>query len=79
MIIIGMFIPIVITPDVLFRQTVGWYLSALLLFPCLIDGFAQNIFGIESTNIRRAVTGILLGLGINVLCISLFGFSITWR
>ena len=37
-----------------------------LLF-CLIDGLMQYCFGIESTNVRRLITGIFCGIGTGVL------------
>lgn len=36
----------------------------LLILPLIIDGGLQTFFGIESTNIRRVITGSLFGFGI---------------
>ena len=48
----------------------------LLIAPCLIDGIMQYGFGVESTNLRRLITGLLSGVGIgnliNVLSQCLF-------
>ena len=37
------------------------------LLACLIDGLMQYCFGIESTNVRRLITGIFCGIGTGVL------------
>ena len=37
--------------------------SVILFLPLLIDGLLQYFFGIESNNIRRAITGFLGGIG----------------
>jgi uncharacterized membrane protein len=40
-------------------------LAVLLAIPAFVDGVAQKISKIESTNFRRLLTGILLGLGLH--------------
>lgn len=37
-----------------------------------IDGFAQLLFGIESNNIRRLITGLLCGYGFTIIVMTLF-------
>lgn len=34
-----------------------------MIAPTGIDGFAEYVFGIESTNRRRLVTGLIAGVG----------------
>ena len=43
------------------RWIIVW---ALCLLPCLIDGVLQYAFNIESTNLRRIITGAICGFGI---------------
>ncbi len=38
--------------------------ALLLLLPAYVDGVAQYEYGVQSTNIRRAWTGFLLGAGL---------------
>ena len=46
------------------------------LLPCLIDGLMQYCFGIESTNVRRLITGIFCGIGTGVLICYFYDFFI---
>ncbi len=46
----------------------------VFIIPCLIDGFTQYFFNIESTNLKRLVFGILSGYGIGSLIYLLFNF-----
>lgn len=41
---------------------VKWYYSVAMCIPLIIDGSVQYLTKYESTNIRRCVTGILLGI-----------------
>lgn len=41
-----------------------WAICLALVLPMLIDVAAQNLFGRESTNARRFVTGLLAGYGL---------------
>lgn len=55
------------------------YLNYLVLVvPMVIDGGIQYIFKIESNNFRRFVTGILGGIGIIYLLISIHMFTVWW-
>lgn len=38
-------------------------LAFLLLLPCAVDGIRQYVLGIESTNTKRILTGLLAGYG----------------
>lgn len=42
-------------------------INVLLLIPLIIDGVMQYAFGFESTNFRRALTGVLWGYGLGNL------------
>lgn len=48
----------------------------LLLLPMIADGVIQQAFQVESNNIRRLITGILGGIGIIYLFISIHMFSV---
>ena len=41
--------------------------SFIILIPMIIDGSLQTFFNIESTNVRRSVTGSLFGLGLGYI------------
>lgn len=50
-------------------------ISLIILIPMIIDGSIQTFFSIESTNIRRSITGSLFGLGLGYIlyyCYSYF-------
>lgn len=38
-------------------------ISILMIIPTYIDGFIQAVFNLESTNMRRLVTGFISGIG----------------
>lgn len=40
------------------------FVSACLIVPLVVDGTVQHVFGIESNNMRRLITGILGGFGV---------------
>jgi uncharacterized membrane protein len=40
---------------------------ALLVAPLMVDGLLQKLHYLESTNTRRLVTGMMCGLGLDVL------------
>ena len=42
-------------------------ISSIILIPMIIDGSIQTFFSIESTNIRRSITGSLFGLGLGYI------------
>lgn len=44
----------------------------MLLIPMVIDGCLQTFWRIESTNIRRIITGGLFGSGLGLLMTRLF-------
>ena len=46
------------------RKRISLSIAIWLLIPMVIDGCLQTFWGIESTNLRRALTGGLFGLGI---------------
>lgn len=50
----------------------------LCLIPMIADGGIQLIFKKESTNFRRMITGILGGIGIIYLFISIHMFTVWW-
>lgn len=39
------------------------FISILFVIPTYIDGFIQAVFNLESTNIRRLITGFISGVG----------------
>ena len=42
--------------------------SILLLFPMIIDGVMQYVFSVESTNLRRVITGFIFSIGmVNII------------
>jgi uncharacterized membrane protein len=41
--------------------------TLLLILPTTMDGIVQYAFGMESTNFRRAWTGLLAGMGLGLL------------
>lgn len=47
----------------------AWIFIVLLFIPMIIDGGIQTFLGIESTNLRRLLTGSLFGAGLG-LCIT---------
>ena len=46
-------------------------IGMILIAPCAFDGFTQYVFDIESTNNRRIITGLLCGIGLCILSLSL--------
>jgi len=42
---------------------INFFLSLALFLPTYIDGLTQAFLNIESTNLRRVITGILSGIG----------------
>lgn len=45
------------------------WLAAVMALPLVVDGFLQLLTRYESTNFRRAVTGILFGYGFAAMLI----------
>ena len=43
-------------------------ISFLILIPMIIDGSVQTFLSVESTNLRRSITGSLFGLGLGYIC-----------
>lgn len=43
-----------------------YFLSILLVIPCVLDGLLQYFFKLESNNFRRILTGFLFGFGISL-------------
>lgn len=48
--------------------------SLIILIPMIIDGSIQTFFSIESTNVRRSITGSLFGLGLGYILYYLYTF-----
>ena len=53
-----------------------WFL--LMLIPMIVDGGLQHFKNIESNNLRRLFTGILGGIGIIYVFISIHMFTTWW-
>lgn len=53
--------------SLLLYKSVASNLAVLLIIPTFIDGVLQYKYKIESTNIRRIVTGLLAGFGIGYI------------
>lgn len=51
----------------------GMMLAMLLLTPCFLDGLSQTITDYESTNKKRFISGILAGIGFNIMVASMNG------
>ncbi len=75
-ILIGYFVGIIIA-CITYRNNY-LYLLSLLITPMIIDGGIQYIFKKESNNLRRLITGILGGIGIIYLFISIHTFTVWW-
>lgn len=54
------------------HQQYPWYVIIILLIPMIVDGCLQTFFGIESTNIRRIITGGMFGIGLGLFTTKLF-------
>lgn len=50
------------------------FLYILCMIPMIIDGGLQVFFAIESTNIKRVITGALFGYGIGMLVLYLYQY-----
>lgn len=50
------------------------WMMLLCLLPMITDGCLQTFYGIESTNIRRAVTGGLFGFALGVMVSKLYSY-----
>ena len=48
--------------------------AVILLYPTLIDGVLQYLHGIESTNLRRFVTGLIAGVGSGAIDVMILRF-----
>jgi len=55
-------------------QKVHRYILILCLIPMIVDGCMQTFWGIESTNIRRILTGSLFGFGLG----GIVSYLYTW-
>lgn len=49
-------------------------ISLIILIPMIIDGSIQTFFSIESTNVRRSITGSLFGLGLGYILYYCYSF-----
>ncbi len=47
----------------------GMLTGMLLLIPCTVDGTLQYYFYIESSNVRRIMTGLLAGMGLTIIAV----------
>lgn len=45
----------------------GLAFAVVLVMPTFVDGIAQYVFGIESTNVRRFLLGFISGVGLWML------------
>jgi uncharacterized membrane protein len=76
-IILGMVLTVIILPKILtFRnlpRPLQFLLIALLISLTMIDGVRQYFYGIESTNLRRIITGFLTGIGLGMFVEALLG------
>lgn len=53
-------------------------LGLLLILPMTVDGAIQQRFKIESTNMRRLITGIFGGISIICCFVGLHKFTVWW-
>ena len=53
------------------KSSMNLYFACVCLIPLIIDGCLQTFWGIESTNLRRAITGCLFGFGMGMIVIRL--------
>ncbi len=61
---LGIILALIFMIDLYSLLTKKFYIeSTLLCLPMIVDGFLQYFFGINSTNLRRAITGFLFGIG----------------
>ncbi len=51
----------------------------LLMIPMIVDGTVQKVWNIESNNLRRFITGLLGGIGIIYVFISIHKFTVWWE
>ena len=56
------------------HKKMNWYLLFICFIPMIIDGSLQTFFGIESTNLRRMITGTIFGIGLG----GLISYIYTW-
>lgn len=47
-------------------------LGSLMMLPIVVDGCTQYFFTYESTNIRRAMTGAMFGIGFSLVAFILY-------
>lgn len=47
---------------VLFSSILDFSIGRIFILPLAVDGIAQYVYGIESTNLRRFITGFLAGM-----------------
>lgn len=50
-----------------YHKKVNLFFAVCMLVPMVIDGCLQTFMGVESTNIRRAITGALFGIGLGTI------------
>ena len=62
MVIVGIIVTLI---AIQLKQTFIWGIT--LMFPMIIDGNLQYLKGIPSTNLRRAMTGFLFGVGVTII------------
>lgn len=49
------------------NKRMNFKLTLLCLVPMIVDGCLQTFFFVESTNIRRSITGMLFGVGLGTI------------
>jgi len=54
------------------QKKLSFILCFLCLIPMIIDGSLQTFLGINSTNLRRALTGAMFGFGLGSLIVRLY-------
>lgn len=62
-----------------YKVRIKLWLCIPLLIPMLIDGGMQALFGKESNNIRRFITGMLGGFALSTYRIFLISMLLKWR
>ncbi len=57
-----------------------FWVPAVLMVPMIADGLIQNLGHVESTNVRRLVTGLLFGYGLMTLIakVAILCFNYGW-
>ena len=68
MVIVGIIVTLIaiqLKQTFILQKNIIWGIT--LMFPMIIDGNLQYLKGIPSTNLRRAMTGFLFGVGVTII------------